>query len=32
MWGLKIYLGVSAVVVTAVLVLGFLLRWYFGKI
>jgi hypothetical protein len=32
MWGLKIYLGVSAVAVSAVLLLSFLLRWYFGKI
>jgi hypothetical protein len=31
-WGLKIYLAVSAVAGSAVLVLGFLLRWYVGKI
>jgi hypothetical protein len=31
-WGLKICLAVSAVAGSAVLVLGFLLRWYFGKI
>jgi len=32
MFGLKIYLGISAVTVTAVLVLGFVGRWLLGKI
>ena len=32
MSGLKVYLGVSAVVVPAVLLLSFLARWLMGKI
>jgi hypothetical protein len=31
MWGLKIYLGVSAATVPAMLLLSFVARWFVGK-